>query len=382
MSPSVASSPVVGTFADAPKVGRTSPAPAGAPRPASARARQNSTQSSVENPKPRPSSSASNKPNGVAIVLPELAPQTNGARIPHDKAKEIIAPPKPEVPKPADPEPPATSSVTAVVVVRKEPVIKVDESEAKKEKTPSAPVMQTVTTKSGRASKPSTPALATFAEAARSRLSSRASDAATAKRSHKKQASVDATALIAGPPAPAAISARQLDEEEDPLYCYCNTVSYGEMIACDGQGCAREWFHLDCAGLKVAPKGNSMCQPAPRHPFQPPDEKLMRSSKMVLRGLQEAAKSRREEIHRKVKMMGHLQSPDLVSTSSCFSHSGQRAFWGPATARNALRSDRRPQCLWQSMISAVNWANTLEAVCLRFLDSGGRVGGGSPGGVC
>lgn len=50
------------------------------------------------------------------------------------------------------------------------------------------------------------------------------------------------------------------DEEEpdgdEPRYCRCNGVSYGEMVACDGEGCAREWFHLECVGLKVAPKGN------------------------------------------------------------------------------------------------------------------------------
>lgn len=58
---------------------------------------------------------------------------------------------------------------------------------------------------------------------------------------------------------------RQEEEEEDDddevdadeqRYCFCNGVSYGEMVACDGEGCPREWFHLECVGLKVAPKGN------------------------------------------------------------------------------------------------------------------------------
>lgn len=43
------------------------------------------------------------------------------------------------------------------------------------------------------------------------------------------------------------------DEEEDPneqRYCYCNGVSYGEMVACDNENCAREWFHLECTGLR------------------------------------------------------------------------------------------------------------------------------------
>ncbi|CAE7148541.1 unnamed protein product [Rhizoctonia solani] len=42
----------------------------------------------------------------------------------------------------------------------------------------------------------------------------------------------------------------------DEVYCVCEEGSFGEMIACDGEGCEREWFHLPCVGLKVAPKAN------------------------------------------------------------------------------------------------------------------------------
>lgn len=45
--------------------------------------------------------------------------------------------------------------------------------------------------------------------------------------------------------------------EGEPKYCYCNDVSYGEMVACDNEACAREWFHLKCAGLIRAPDENS-----------------------------------------------------------------------------------------------------------------------------
>jgi hypothetical protein len=45
--------------------------------------------------------------------------------------------------------------------------------------------------------------------------------------------------------------------EGEPKYCYCNDVSYGEMVACDNESCAREWFHLKCAGLTKAPDENS-----------------------------------------------------------------------------------------------------------------------------
>ncbi|KDN36256.1 hypothetical protein RSAG8_10944, partial [Rhizoctonia solani AG-8 WAC10335] len=42
----------------------------------------------------------------------------------------------------------------------------------------------------------------------------------------------------------------------DEVYCICGQGSFGEMIACDGEGCEREWFHLPCVGLKVAPESN------------------------------------------------------------------------------------------------------------------------------
>lgn len=46
------------------------------------------------------------------------------------------------------------------------------------------------------------------------------------------------------------------DGKNEPRYCYCDDVSYGEMVACDGEGCEREWFHLSCVGLRTAPRSN------------------------------------------------------------------------------------------------------------------------------
>ena len=49
------------------------------------------------------------------------------------------------------------------------------------------------------------------------------------------------------------------DEEGEPRYCYCNEVSFGEMVACDNDACPREWFHLSCVGLTKPPGKNGMC---------------------------------------------------------------------------------------------------------------------------
>lgn len=48
-----------------------------------------------------------------------------------------------------------------------------------------------------------------------------------------------------------------VDDPDEPTYCYCNRVSFGEMVGCDGGECKREWFHLECVGLRNAPPKNS-----------------------------------------------------------------------------------------------------------------------------
>ncbi|KAM7211839.1 hypothetical protein V8F06_012783, partial [Rhypophila decipiens] len=73
--------------------------------------------------------------------------------------------------------------------------------------------------------------------------------------SHAKNSSAAMAAQAAG-----GTTTEDDDDDADmdeQRYCFCNGVSYGEMVACDGDGCPREWFHLECVGLKVAPKGNA-----------------------------------------------------------------------------------------------------------------------------
>jgi hypothetical protein len=38
---------------------------------------------------------------------------------------------------------------------------------------------------------------------------------------------------------------------DEHTYCYCNGVSYGEMVACDRQNCAREWYSPFTTSLTV-----------------------------------------------------------------------------------------------------------------------------------
>ncbi|XP_041359224.1 inhibitor of growth protein 1-like [Gigantopelta aegis] len=48
-------------------------------------------------------------------------------------------------------------------------------------------------------------------------------------------------------------------DPDEPTYCLCNQVSYGEMIGCDNDKCVIEWFHFNCVGLTYKPKGKWYC---------------------------------------------------------------------------------------------------------------------------
>ena len=281
MSPTIASSPIHNTFSDSKSQGRTSPVPTNGGRPAAVRARQNSTQSVVDNARARPSSSSSNKPNGTTIGTPELGSVAGvtGRSITEVKAtmKESAVNAKGEhMLEDADEDNPEIRG-GLVVSGRKDSTMKREDSEANGTTMPPTISTNMITTKSGRASKPSTPALQSAfpTEPIRSRSSRTALEqmGTNNKRSHKKGAG-QAAQLIAAQQHNAAAddeaskAAAQSDEEDleidadEPTYCYCNGVSYGEMVACDADGCAKEWFHLDCVGLKVAPKGNGKLIPS------------------------------------------------------------------------------------------------------------------------
>src|SRR5277367_3482777 len=48
-------------------------------------------------------------------------------------------------------------------------------------------------------------------------------------------------------------------DEDSQVYCFCQQVSFGEMVACDNENCEREWFHLPCVGLTSPPQGKWYC---------------------------------------------------------------------------------------------------------------------------
>lgn len=48
-------------------------------------------------------------------------------------------------------------------------------------------------------------------------------------------------------------------DPDEPTYCVCEQVSFGEMICCDNLDCPIEWFHFGCVGLTSKPRGKWYC---------------------------------------------------------------------------------------------------------------------------
>lgn len=136
------------------------------------------------------------------------------------------------------------------------------ENGASKARVDRPPSITVSTRGSGKLSKTTTPQNASFPEP-NSRSRPTRTIELPFKRSHKKGAGLAAQMAAAAAAAHRDEEGSSLqgdeDEEEDetePRYCYCNQVSYGEMVACDMESCPREWFHLDCVGLSKAPLKN------------------------------------------------------------------------------------------------------------------------------
>lgn len=263
MSPSLASSPIRSTFPDSKAAARSSPVPANG-RPAISRGRQNSIQSAAD----KRASPAPSKQGGSGVATPDTGAAGNavGRSVLDTKgsAKESGAGSRGEnTPAGADKvDPEVDGDVTGGEP--RNSTLKREEAESNGDAMQGIQTTTVITTKSGRASKPSTPALSQFPDPVRSRSSRNALETGSNnKRSHKKGAGAAAQQLMVQRASEADEGSSMQGDDDDaeidadePTYCYCNGVSYGEMVGCDADDCEREWFHLECVGLKVAPRGN------------------------------------------------------------------------------------------------------------------------------
>eukprot|EP00092_Neocalanus_flemingeri_P020341 GFUD01022035.1.p1 GENE.GFUD01022035.1~~GFUD01022035.1.p1 ORF type:complete len:241 (+),score=77.41 GFUD01022035.1:45-767(+) len=94
------------------------------------------------------------------------------------------------------------------------------------------------------------------------KLTKKKKKAATKEDDLKKPATAVAPAAIANGSTPSATDIPIVDmpvDPNEPTYCLCQQVSYGEMIGCDNQDCPIEWFHFPCMALTIKPKGKWYC---------------------------------------------------------------------------------------------------------------------------
>lgn len=84
--------------------------------------------------------------------------------------------------------------------------------------------------------------------------------AVTEGRQRRRASSGEEAAAVPAPDSYEAALA--LAGPDEPTYCFCNRISFGEMIGCDNDDCPIEWFHLACVGLtpETKPKGKWYCK--------------------------------------------------------------------------------------------------------------------------
>ncbi|XP_067837827.1 inhibitor of growth protein 4 isoform X2 [Heptranchias perlo] len=97
----------------------------------------------------------------------------------------------------------------------------------------------------------------------RTRSKVKSSDDDTPKNGQKKlkithNAEYTAPSVNFGNVHPSDVLDMPVDPNE-PTYCLCHQVSYGEMIGCDNPDCSIEWFHFACVGLTTKPRGKWYC---------------------------------------------------------------------------------------------------------------------------
>ncbi|KAL3457613.1 hypothetical protein BJX64DRAFT_268656 [Aspergillus heterothallicus] len=245
-SPVLGTSPLIGaaTTAAIPR-SAASPGP-GVSRPQSSRAQQSSTQANARH---RPSSSASNRVPSSGKITESKVP----LKEPQSRAEMV---PLPDSHRPPEPETSDASKTSAIIgTLRDDPERKPTESIEPSD----AVISVSNPAPKGRTSKTSTPVLASAEPVQQRARPTRSTD--TAPKRNQKKNGVNNIPILP-PPATASDAEESLhegdDEDEDgePRYCYCNEISFGEMVACDNDACPREWFHLSCVGLTKPPGRN------------------------------------------------------------------------------------------------------------------------------
>ncbi|KAL3443061.1 hypothetical protein BJX65DRAFT_210781 [Aspergillus insuetus] len=246
-SPVLGASPLIGA-ATATAIPRSAASPGpGVSRPQSSRAQQNVTQA---NARQRPSSSASNRVPSSGKITENKAPLKEAP-----SRTEMVSPPDNH--RAPEPESMGTLKTAGPVGTMQDDT---DRKPTESIEPSDAPISASIAAPKGRTSKTSTPVLPSAEPVQPRSRPTRSTDSTAPKRTQKKNGAN--TVPVLPPPAPASDAEESIhegddeDEEGEPRYCYCNEISFGEMVACDNDACPREWFHLSCVGLTKPPGRN------------------------------------------------------------------------------------------------------------------------------
>ncbi|EGZ14125.1 hypothetical protein PHYSODRAFT_511954 [Phytophthora sojae] len=79
--------------------------------------------------------------------------------------------------------------------------------------------------------------------------------------SRKRSVAEAAVAVPVAAAGPVLLASEDLPiDPNEPIYCSCRRVSFGQMVGCDNDDCKYEWFHFGCVGLTDQPQGKWYCQ--------------------------------------------------------------------------------------------------------------------------
>ncbi|KAF7280275.1 inhibitor of growth protein 1 isoform X2 [Rhynchophorus ferrugineus] len=106
----------------------------------------------------------------------------------------------------------------------------------------------------------------------------------TGKKKKRKSRQIQTQKEDSPPPEEQAI------DPDEPTYCLCDQISFGEMIMCDNDLCPIEWFHFSCVTLTTKPKGKWYC---PKCRGDRPN--IMKPKALFLRELQKYNKEKEEK---------------------------------------------------------------------------------------
>lgn len=88
---------------------------------------------------------------------------------------------------------------------------------------------------------------------------SKASSSGTSS-SRKRSVAETTVTLPAAAAEPVLLASEDLPiDPNEPIYCSCRRVSFGQMVGCDNDDCKYEWFHFTCVGLTDQPAGKWYC---------------------------------------------------------------------------------------------------------------------------